>query len=158
VRVAGTARNNATPLSHVRRAAAKFPPPPGSVPPPDFSSQPLLPPPGESSQPAPKGGFFSLEPYKRFFNVDTADVLYRLRLACLPVGSRFMETVQENPDLCVQLPPYALLCVGVTRARLRYGPFWVAATLVFLAAASGNMSTYFAYCLLYTSDAADDYS
>ena len=46
---------------------------------------------------------------------------------------------------CASNCPVSLLCVGVTLARLRYGPFWVAATLVFLAAASGNMSTYFSY-------------
>ena len=32
-----------------------------------------------------------------------------------------------------------------TLVACRYGPFWVAATLVFLAAASGNLSTYFSY-------------
>ena len=35
---------------------------------------------------------------------------------------------------------------ALTRARARsYGPFWIAATLVFIAAATGNLSSYLAY-------------
>ena len=61
-----------------------------------FPTPPSVAPPAASS-----GGFFSLDPYKRYFDVDTADVLRRLRLACVPVGSSFMTEVQETPDLCV---------------------------------------------------------
>ena len=112
----------ATPESRPWRAAAKFPPPPSSVPAPNFAGEPLLPPVGAQEQPPGKrGGFFSLDPYKKYFDVDTADVLYRLRLACVPVGSRFMETVQENPDLCVRLP-LALLYVGMTRPSPQVRP------------------------------------
>lgn len=32
--------------------------------------------------------------------------------------------------------------------RARYGPFWIAATLVFIAAAAGNLSSYLAYLRL----------
>jgi hypothetical protein len=31
--------------------------------------------------------------------VDTADVLHRMRLACVPFGSSFMTAVQDKPDL-----------------------------------------------------------
>ena len=34
------------------------------------------------------------------------------------------------------------------RAHRRYGPFWIAATLVFIAAAAGNLSSYLAYVKL----------
>ena len=33
-------------------------------------------------------------------------------------------------------------------AHARYGPFWIAATLVFIAAAAGNLSSYLAYIRL----------
>ncbi len=80
--------------------------------------------------------------------MDTADVLHRIRLASVPFGSTFMTTVQDKPDLCVRLHP-----ARVTRAMLdarhrsrgRYGPFWIAATLVFIAAATGNLASYLAY-------------
>ena len=70
--------------------------------------------PSASSTPAPAkasggGGFgfglgalFSLKPYMQYFDVDTADVLHRIRLACVPFGSSFMTTVQDKPDLCVR--------------------------------------------------------
>ena len=35
-----------------------------------------------------------------------------------------------------------------TLAHTRYGPFWIAATLVFIAAAAGNLSAYLAYIRL----------
>jgi len=77
------------------------------------------------SAPRASGGLFSLEPYKVYFDLDTADVLHRMRLACLPLGSNFTTAVQDNPDL--------------------YGPFWIAATLVFLSSATGNLASYYAY-------------
>jgi len=52
------------------------------------------------SAPRASGGLFSLEPYKVYFDLDTADVLHRMRLACLPLGSNFTTAVQDNPDLC----------------------------------------------------------
>ena len=62
-----------------------------------FPSVPAAPPPAASSS----GGWFTLKPYAVYFDVDTADVLHRMRLACVPFGSSFMTTVKDKPDLCV---------------------------------------------------------
>ena len=97
----------------------------GAVPSFDASLSP--PPPSSVSS-----SLFSLEPYKRYFDVDTADVLHRLRLACIPFGSAFATTVHEKPDL--------------------YGPLWIAATLVFLSSTTGNLAAYFAYVQKLKSD------
>ena len=94
--------------AHARSAAAPgFAQPPGlSYRVPDaapslqssaFPSVPAAPPPAASSSGG--GGFFSLKPYAVYFDVDTADVLHRMRLACVPFGSSFMTTVQDKPDL-----------------------------------------------------------
>ena len=63
-----------------------------------FPSVPVPPPPAAAASPS-RGGFFSLKPYAVYFDVDTADVLHRMRLACVPFGSSFMTTVQDKPDL-----------------------------------------------------------
>jgi hypothetical protein len=103
------------------------------------------------SAPRASGGLFSLEPYKVYFDLDTADVLHRMRLASLPVGSNFTTAVQDNPDLCAHSDASALRAVASLNARLltqppcSYGPFWIAATLVFLSSATGNLASYYAY-------------
>ena len=72
-----------------------------------FPSVPAAPPPAASSSggwfssSSSSGGWFSLKPYQVYFDVDTADVLHRMRLACVPFGSSFMTTVKDKPDLCV---------------------------------------------------------
>ena len=109
-----------------------------------FPSVPAAPPPAASSS----GGWFSLKPYAVYFDVDTADVLHRMRLACVPFGSSFMTTVKDKPDLCVASPRFACADAHAARAHARYGPFWIAATLVFIAAATGNLSSYLAYVKL----------
>ena len=88
--------------------------------------------PSASSTPAPAkasggGGFgfglgalFSLKPYMQYFDVDTADVLHRIRLACVPFGSSFMTTVQDKPDLCVRpRAPSRRRAAGRADARAR---------------------------------------
>lgn len=53
------------------------------------------------NRPAPgSGGIFSTSRYQPYFNVDTSDVLQRIRLASLPIGSNFVRAVAGNPDLC----------------------------------------------------------
>ena len=110
-----------------------------------FPSVPAAPPPSASST---GGGWFSLKPYAVYFDVDTADVLHRMRLACVPFGSSFMTTVKDKPDLCVASPHFACAAAHATPLHTRYGPFWIAATLVFIAAAAGNLSSYLAYVKL----------
>ena len=66
---------------------------------PSFDAPPPLP---AAQRASGSGGLFSLDPYKVYFDVDTADVLHRARLACLPLGSTFTTAVQDNPDLCAR--------------------------------------------------------
>uniref|UniRef100_H2MZ96 Protein YIPF n=1 Tax=Oryzias latipes TaxID=8090 RepID=H2MZ96_ORYLA len=70
------------------------------------------------------GGFWTFEYYQSFFNVDTMQVLERVRGAVMPVpGRSFLKHhVRTGPDL--------------------YGPFWICVTLVFSMAISGNVSTF----------------
>jgi protein YIPF1/2 len=59
----------------------------------------------------------------QYFNVDTQDVVARLRAACVPFGPvKFTETTGANPDI--------------------YGPFWLCATLVFVIGVTSNMASW----------------
>lgn len=78
---------------------AGFPPPPQSL------YTPAAPP---HAAPEPKrapgrAGYFSIASYTQYFDVDTADVLHRMRLACIPFGTSFASTVADKPDLCAAL-------------------------------------------------------
>ncbi|XP_078526542.1 protein YIPF1 [Lissotriton helveticus] len=68
--------------------------------------------------------FWTFEYYQTFFDVDTRQVLDRIKGSLLPIpGRNFVRLyVRSNPDL--------------------YGPFWICATLVFAIAISGNISNY----------------
>ncbi|XP_038837069.1 protein YIPF1-like isoform X2 [Salvelinus namaycush] len=68
-------------------------------------------------------GFWTFEYYQSFFNVDTMQVLDRVKGSVMPLpGRNFIKhTLQSSPDL--------------------YGPFWICVTLVFSLAISGNLST-----------------
>ncbi|KPP62559.1 protein YIPF1-like [Scleropages formosus] len=70
------------------------------------------------------GAFWTFEYYQSFFNVDTMQVLDRIRGSVMPLpGKSFIKShIRGNPDL--------------------YGPFWICATLVFSMAISGNLSTF----------------
>lgn len=70
------------------------------------------------------GGFWTFEYYQSFFNVDTVQVLDRLKGSVMPLpGRNFIKHhLRSNPDL--------------------YGPFWICVTLVFTVAISGNFSTF----------------
>ncbi|XP_022527550.1 protein YIPF2 [Astyanax mexicanus] len=70
------------------------------------------------------GGFWTFEYYQSFFNVDTMQVLDRIKASVMPLpGRNFVKHhIRNNPDL--------------------YGPFWICATLVFSVAISGNLSTF----------------
>ncbi|XP_029173905.1 protein YIPF2 [Nylanderia fulva] len=68
--------------------------------------------------------FWTIEYYQKFFNVNTSDVVERLKRSMVPHGSdNYLIThIRPNPDL--------------------YGPFWICVTLVFSIAISGNMANY----------------
>ncbi|KAL0993226.1 hypothetical protein UPYG_G00104900 [Umbra pygmaea] len=69
-------------------------------------------------------GFWTFEYYQSFFDVDTMQVLDRVKGSVMPLpGRNFIKhTLRSSPDL--------------------YGPFWICVTLVFSVAISGNLSTF----------------
>ncbi|CAJ1076665.1 protein YIPF1-like [Xyrichtys novacula] len=73
------------------------------------------------------GGFWTFEYYQSFFNVDTVQVLDRVKGSVMPLpGKNFIKHhLRSNPDL--------------------YGPFWICVTLVFSVAISGNLSTFLSH-------------
>lgn len=83
-----------------------------------------------SSEPQQSGGWFkifSVAAYQPYFDVDTSDVLERIKDSLLPFSGSFNEKTASNPDL--------------------YGPFWICTTLIFVAAAIGTFVTYLAHKL-----------
>ena len=80
---------------------------------------------GEQARPA-AGGFWSITYYQPLFDVDTLQVLNRIKGALLPrPKGAFFELIAPNPDL--------------------YGPFWIATTLIFTMAMVHGMATYLAF-------------
>jgi len=84
----------------------------------DASSTPILQ--SELSPEAQNFKFYHLSYYRPYFDVDTKDVLFRIGKTLVPLGNNFFETINPTPDL--------------------YGPFWIATTVIFLMAATGNFS------------------
>ncbi|XP_046835396.1 protein YIPF1 [Vespa crabro] len=72
----------------------------------------------------PQYSFWTIEYYQKFFNVNTNDVLERIKRSMFPhTTENYLVThIRPNPDL--------------------YGPFWICVTLVFSIAISGNMANY----------------
>ncbi|XP_020581071.1 protein YIPF1 homolog [Phalaenopsis equestris] len=68
---------------------------------------------------------FMVSAYKPYFDVDTSDVLDRIKESLFPFKASFTETTGNNPDL--------------------YGPFWICTTLIFIAASIGTFVTYLAH-------------
>lgn len=68
--------------------------------------------------------FWTFEYYQTFFDVDTLQVLDRIKGSVLPIpGRNFVRLyVRSNPDL--------------------YGPIWICATLIFTITISGNLSNF----------------
>ncbi len=66
-----------------------------------------------------------LQHWQRWFDLDAGDVAARLRQVARPWEGRFFEVLGGRPDL--------------------YGPFWLCATLVFLMAATANLSSFVAH-------------
>lgn len=71
-----------------------------------------------------QSSFWTFEYYQALFDVDTYQVLNRIKGSLLPLpGKNFVwHHLRNNPDL--------------------YGPFWICATLVFTLAFSGNLSNF----------------
>ncbi|XP_072959231.1 uncharacterized protein [Typha angustifolia] len=84
---------------------------------------------GSSEESQPGGWFqmFSVSAYKPYFDVDTSDVLERIKDSLFPFRGSFNEKTSDKPDL--------------------YGPFWICTTLIFVAAAIGTFVTYVAHKL-----------
>ncbi|XP_072255678.1 protein YIPF2 [Pyxicephalus adspersus] len=69
-------------------------------------------------------GFWTFQYYQDLFDVDTSQVLDRIRASFMPVpGKNFVRHhLRNNPDL--------------------YGPFWICATLVITVTVVGNLATF----------------
>uniref|UniRef100_A0A7S4BA80 Protein YIPF n=2 Tax=Chrysotila carterae TaxID=13221 RepID=A0A7S4BA80_CHRCT len=77
-------------------------------------------------RPAASGGFWTLKYYQPLFDVDTLQVLTRLKASLLPrPRGVFFDLISTTPDL--------------------YGPFWIATTLIFSMAITGNLASFFAF-------------
>jgi len=81
---------------------------------------PLLPGGGET-KPKDMPSFFSLEFYRKCWDVTTNEVRLRVKSACYPRGD-FISSLHGKPDL--------------------YGPFWVSVTLCFSTAICGNLANF----------------
>ena len=82
----------------------------------------------QAERPAAAGSmsFWSITYYQPLFDVDTLQVLNRIKGALLPrPKGAFFEQIAANPDL--------------------YGPFWIATTLIFAMAITANLASYFSF-------------
>ncbi|XP_057439401.1 uncharacterized protein LOC130731200 [Lotus japonicus] len=83
-----------------------------------------------SDEPQQQGGWlhtFTVAAYKPYFDIDSSDVLERIKDSLFPFRGTFNEKTATNPDL--------------------YGPFWICTTLIFVAASIGTFVTYLAHKL-----------
>uniref|UniRef100_A0A1J3EJ33 Protein YIP n=1 Tax=Noccaea caerulescens TaxID=107243 RepID=A0A1J3EJ33_NOCCA len=83
---------------------------------------------GSTTDETQSGGWlhkFTVGAYKPFFDVDTSDVVERLKESLFPFRGTFTEKTADKPDL--------------------YGPFWICTTLIFVAASIGTFVTYIAH-------------
>jgi len=70
--------------------------------------------------------FWTITYYQPLFDVDTVQVLNRIKGSLLPrPRGAFFELIAANPDL--------------------YGPFWIATTLIFAMAITGNLASFLAF-------------
>lgn len=65
-----------------------------------------------------------IEFYQQFFEIDDKEFAQRLKLSLWPVGSKFCDRIDKNPDL--------------------YGPFWIMLTLAVCVTITGNLSLFWA--------------
>lgn len=86
--------------------------------------------PGSGSDEPQQGGWFrafTIAAYQPYFDVDTSDVLERIKDSLFPFRGSFNEKTASNPDL--------------------YGPFWICTSLIFVAASIGTFVTYLSHKL-----------
>ncbi|PIN22041.1 hypothetical protein CDL12_05260 [Handroanthus impetiginosus] len=84
--------------------------------------------PTSSSDEPQQGGWIrslTIAAYRPYFDVDTSDVLERIKDSLFPFRGSFSEKTASNPDL--------------------YGPFWICTTLIFVAASVGTFVTFLAH-------------
>ncbi|KAK4541678.1 hypothetical protein LTR36_007822 [Oleoguttula mirabilis] len=89
-------------------------------------NQSFLPPPSTSRGGQPSSSkryLWSIAFYQQFFDVDTPQLLHRMRSTLLP-RQNFLDTLDGQPDL--------------------YGPFWIATTVVVILFLTGTISAYLA--------------
>ena len=58
----------------------------------------------------------------QYFNVETDDIMKKLKSSLIPINKTFSEEVEQNPDL--------------------YGPFWLLTTLILATVVTANFSRY----------------
>lgn len=79
----------------------------------------------EAANDIPMCGCMSIKYYQPFFDVDTTDVIGRIKASlffCRAGDNNFMSLVEQKPDA--------------------YGPFWISTTLVFVAAVTSHFSSW----------------
>ncbi|XP_074357376.1 uncharacterized protein LOC141697073 isoform X2 [Apium graveolens] len=126
--------------------------------------------PGSSDESQSGGWFraFTVGAYKPYFDVDTSDVLDRIKDSVLPFSGIFNEKNSDRPDLfgdvCIFVitecdvvydSQYHEFCSPTRKSIIwisafysfSYGPFWICTTLIFVAAAIGTFVTYLAHKL-----------
>lgn len=69
-----------------------------------------------------KASLWEIEYYSHFFQVETSDVVERMRAAIIPTRSRFFDIIGDIPDL--------------------YGPFWIPTSTLFLMFAMGSLANF----------------
>jgi hypothetical protein len=77
--------------------------------------------PDKTAQNRPMPSFFSLDFYRKCWDVTTNEVRLRVKSACYPRGD-FISALHGKPDL--------------------YGPFWISVTLCFSTAICGNLANF----------------
>ena len=88
----------------------------------DDDEGPLLPGAPPRAQPWDKAAVYSLDYYRQFFDVDTQQVVFRIKSSCWPLRNRFLAQIRGRGDL--------------------YGPVWVSTTLVFVTAFAAGIVDY----------------
>eukprot|EP01137_Pigoraptor_chileana_P034864 Opistho-2@28053 len=81
---------------------------------------------------------WSIDYYRKYFDVGSAQVGRRILKSVWPFHRDFLDSISSSPDM--------------------YGPFWIATTLIFAAAMTGNLSSYLASFRLGTEDWRYDFS
>ena len=75
----------------------------------DYTQKPVNSPPQPLNANPPSGSIWSLNFYRKYFNIDSHVILERIRLSFVP-SHKLIDSVFDNPDL--------------------WGPFWMSTTLI----------------------------